>query len=1172
MVVPEASINNIMGGLESTAGVRLHNHRRKLKQRFDIVRKLGQGTYGKVQLGINKETGQEVAIKTIKKCKIETEADLIRIRREIQIMSSVQHPNIIHIYEVFENREKMVLVMEYAAGGELYDYISEKKVLNEAEARRIFRQIATAVYYCHKHKICHRDLKLENVLLDEHGSAKIADFGLSNVFDETHLLGTFCGSPLYASPEIVKGTPYHGPEVDCWSLGVLLYTLVYGSMPFDGSNFKRLVRQISQGDYFEPKKPSPASPLIAEMLKVNSARRADIVAICSHWWIDSGEAVPCLEVAEELANQTPVRLDLLLSLAPSACAGASDKLLIPEQEEEAGPLECPVRSQSLGSLAVTQPIDFLAEEAQRSKKRSKSKRRERSSSRNRKRDESTPESDSYTEKPHRKSSKSKKKQQKIEEPTQKMDESSTTVADESMADVKKEDKMSEDIKTSEVAEILQTISQLEKDYKEGDAAIEKGEFSLDDYKMETAVEDGEKEKKEEKKEEEKTNEVEKEALFYEKEPEKEEPHPPAEAPPKPDTKKEAAAKVVDDKKSDDKKTDDKKPEDDKPKPSMERRKSKIFETAEKFCQLQQESSVKPPPKKVFLPGVKVSDAKKAYERKSSLATSRDSVVRPASRRNSAAESLSRRGSVADCGDFDRKFSLASTVALNKLVEDADENKEAKQSKEETVKPVLEEKKSADKIVGDVKAKPKASTPEKAKEKSVSPPADNTIQVKKIQNAVQVIGNAIDSNNGEKKAATLPRRKTSRAEIKLTTPKVAKPEFRSEVEHMVAAATPPAATTVQRSEVVFPVAAAAAVVPQSSSGNFAAMQQSISGNFAASGNVAAVAHPVRSKTLPPKQQEGAPREHIIPIRFEAGDEKPPPVAAKVAKEQRPVSRTNSKSLSRQSTADSDSGSVVSQGEPIRKSPREVIIPIAVEGGGFVTPNLEAVNRMRYQISEKFFLRMKLFDSSSFAQRRKDVISRLSPDSLLGRDSWIGDKKKPGHLAFPGYSITTRCLKTHQVSPAVACRRRGSSTAPTCRGDAMSRDSSSTLPRDFSTRSSTLRPSLLHSRSIEPGSSSKLPRRSTSLSLRQADDKPPVYRQKFPRNLVPETSAGALDESTTNSKSADNRYSLQEKQVVSEGGIGYSNNLQEKQVVNDGSRGNLQEKQAVNDGSRGKTYCK
>ena len=171
-------------------------------------------------------------------------------------MSSIQHPHIIHIFEVFENKEKIVLVMQYASGGELYEYVSERKVLNDNEARRLFRQIATAIYYCHKNRICHRDLKLENILLDEKGNAKIGDFGLSNVFDEKHFLSTFCGSPLYASPEIVRGTPYYGPEVDCWSMGVLLYTLVYGAMPFDGSNFKRLVKQISESNYFEPKQKS----------------------------------------------------------------------------------------------------------------------------------------------------------------------------------------------------------------------------------------------------------------------------------------------------------------------------------------------------------------------------------------------------------------------------------------------------------------------------------------------------------------------------------------------------------------------------------------------------------------------------------------------------------------------------------------------------------------------------------------------------------------------------------------------------------------------------------------------------------------------------------------------------------------------------------------------------
>lgn len=126
-------------------------------------------------------------------------------------------------------------------------------------------------------------------MLDEKANAKIADFGLSNVFDDVNMLKTFCGSPLYASPEIVRGTPYPGPEVDCWSLGVLLYTLVYGAMPFDGSNFKRLVKQISAGDYYEPKKPAEASPLIRRMLTVDQKKRAKVEDICSHPWINQGK-------------------------------------------------------------------------------------------------------------------------------------------------------------------------------------------------------------------------------------------------------------------------------------------------------------------------------------------------------------------------------------------------------------------------------------------------------------------------------------------------------------------------------------------------------------------------------------------------------------------------------------------------------------------------------------------------------------------------------------------------------------------------------------------------------------------------------------------------------------------------------------------------------------------
>uniref|UniRef100_A0A672RGV4 non-specific serine/threonine protein kinase n=1 Tax=Sinocyclocheilus grahami TaxID=75366 RepID=A0A672RGV4_SINGR len=218
--------------------------------------------------------------------------DRAHIQREIEISASLVHPHIIRLYEVFESRERIVMVMEYASGGELYDYIQDKQRLSEEEARHFFRQITSAVQYCHKDHICPRYnyLKIWNL--------RLADFGLSNRYTRGQCLDTFCGSPLYASPEIINGLPYHGPEVDCWSLGVLLYALVYGSMPFDSTTYSVLKEQIRHGRYKTPDVLSEARSLIGWMLTVKTEDRATVEDIANHWWLNlncpkAEEIQPC---------------------------------------------------------------------------------------------------------------------------------------------------------------------------------------------------------------------------------------------------------------------------------------------------------------------------------------------------------------------------------------------------------------------------------------------------------------------------------------------------------------------------------------------------------------------------------------------------------------------------------------------------------------------------------------------------------------------------------------------------------------------------------------------------------------------------------------------------------------------------------------------------------------
>ncbi|KAJ3417071.1 Ral GTPase-activating protein subunit alpha-2 [Chytridiales sp. JEL 0842] len=272
-----------LNGHEKTP-VPLHNNAFKIRT---II--LGQGSYGKVKLATDLETNQKVALKVIQKSSIKKPEHITRIKREVRIMRLLNHPNIVKLYDVSETEKDIVISMEYVEGGELFDFIVSHNKVSEKVARRIFRQIVSAVDYCHQSSVIHRDLKPENVLLDQRKNIKIIDFGFVNLFDRESVLKTFCGSPFYASPEMILGKQYVGPEVDIWSMGVILYALVAGQLPFRDINTKELYTKITTSTFdIPPFISSSSADLIKKMLCVDSKARITLYAIRHHQWINDG--------------------------------------------------------------------------------------------------------------------------------------------------------------------------------------------------------------------------------------------------------------------------------------------------------------------------------------------------------------------------------------------------------------------------------------------------------------------------------------------------------------------------------------------------------------------------------------------------------------------------------------------------------------------------------------------------------------------------------------------------------------------------------------------------------------------------------------------------------------------------------------------------------------------
>lgn len=256
--------------------------------KYRLIKTIGKGNFAKVKLAKHIPTGQEVAIKIIDKTQL-NHSSLQKLSREVRIMKFLNHPNIVRLYEVIETERTVYLVMEYASGGEVFDFLVAHGKMKEKEARAKFRQIVSAVQYCHQKRVLHRDLKAENLLMDADFNIKIADFGFANEFCPGTKLDTFCGSPPYAAPELFQGKKYDGPEVDVWSLGVILYTLVSGSLPFDGQNLKELRERVLRGKYRIPFYMSTdCENLLKKLLILNPNKRSSLENIMNDPWINAG--------------------------------------------------------------------------------------------------------------------------------------------------------------------------------------------------------------------------------------------------------------------------------------------------------------------------------------------------------------------------------------------------------------------------------------------------------------------------------------------------------------------------------------------------------------------------------------------------------------------------------------------------------------------------------------------------------------------------------------------------------------------------------------------------------------------------------------------------------------------------------------------------------------------
>ncbi|CAK6440268.1 unnamed protein product [Pipistrellus nathusii] len=298
------------------------------KKGYIVGINLGKGSYAKVKSAYSERLKFNVAVKIIDRKK--TPSDFVErfLPREMDILATVNHRSIIKTYEIFETSDgRIYIVMELGVQGDLLEFIKCRGALHEDVARKMFRQLSSAVKYCHDLDVVHRDLKCENLLLDKDFNIKLSDFGFSkrclrDCSGRIILSKTFCGSAAYAAPEVLQGIPYQPKVYDIWSLGVILYIMVCGSMPYDDSDIKKMLRIQKEHRVDFPRSKNltgECKDLIYRILQPDVNRRLHIDEILSHSWLQPPKPKAMSSASFKKDGEGKYRADCKLDTRPGSC-------------------------------------------------------------------------------------------------------------------------------------------------------------------------------------------------------------------------------------------------------------------------------------------------------------------------------------------------------------------------------------------------------------------------------------------------------------------------------------------------------------------------------------------------------------------------------------------------------------------------------------------------------------------------------------------------------------------------------------------------------------------------------------------------------------------------------------------------------------------------------------